>query len=271
MTEGKHCLCGFDQAKPLFTKRGFKYVRCLACGLVYISNPKLDNLDQFYEDCSTSYYLQDARLDLDAQEDHARELSKIESGLDTIMPINLLDVGCGNGSFLLSAQKRGYTVLGVEYSLSSAEFVRSKLGIDVVTSDFLDMPKPQLCFDVVVMRQVLEHLPDPEAHIQKAYSFLKMGGLLYLAVPNYNSLSKLIRGSNHWIFNSSHLYYFTATTLKDLLRRTGFSVINCETSLGGMRAPKLVRVALKLTWPLLHRFNGGGVLETLSRKCEDLG
>lgn len=79
-------------------------------------------------------------------------------------------------------------------------------------------------FDTVVALHVLEHANDIDGLILQMRAFLKPGGNLIIAVPNYRSAGYRERGMR-WVWAQPpliHIYHFTAEGLAALLRRRGF-------------------------------------------------
>jgi 2-polyprenyl-3-methyl-5-hydroxy-6-metoxy-1,4-benzoquinol methylase len=66
----------------------------------------------------------------------------------------LLDIGCGNGRLLNLVKEKGFQVKGIEMSPYLAEVVSNKLGIEIITTDFLRYEALNERFDVIVLRHV---------------------------------------------------------------------------------------------------------------------
>ncbi|WP_295443125.1 methyltransferase domain-containing protein, partial [uncultured Thiodictyon sp.] len=80
-------------------------------------------------------------------------------------------------------------------------------------------------FSAIVMSQVLEHAFDVNLWISKANGLLKTGGILAIAVPNFDSFLRYIFGINEpYIIPPAHLNFFSPSSLSRLLERHGFKV-----------------------------------------------
>ena len=108
----------------------------------------------------------------------------------------LLDIGCGNGGFLYSRGRWVGMVDGVDFDDSAAVQARSH-GFHVVVGGIEALSGQQEVYDVITSSHVLEHVPDPAAHLQILFSLLKPGGVLWLQTPNLKSLGARFYGP-HW-------------------------------------------------------------------------
>jgi len=145
----------------------------------------------------------------------------------------LLDVGCGEGLFLHTAQKHGYEVSGIEISEYAAKYARDKFGLEVRNTSLLESGFADNTFDIITLWHVLEHLPSPGKELEKARRLLKPGGCLIAAVPNVDDLLgqafyKALKGKYFEIYSTDskepHLYHFSTTTLRRLLENSGFEI-----------------------------------------------
>jgi len=114
-----------------------------------------------------------------AEWDHyARHLGKPVPGR-----CKLLDVGCGNGEFLLRARCAGWDVKGLEPDPDAAAMAR-KAGLDVYVGTVEEAPYEEGSFDVITSHQVIEHVPDPHVFLDAVVKWLRPGGTLWLGTPN---------------------------------------------------------------------------------------
>ena len=135
----------------------------------------------------------------------------------------LLEIGCGNGEFLLEAAARGFKVHGLDISPQAVQTANAHLGWEVVmcgTFEQINLPAGK--FDLCVCVDVIEHLRDPMAMLAHIRRVLKPDGVLLLVTPAFDSfLARLMR--QHWFeFKTEHLHYFSRATLQNALARAGF-------------------------------------------------
>lgn len=136
----------------------------------------------------------------------------------------LLDIGCGTGDFLKTAQNAGWQITGIEPSEEARKIANDKTDNSVFEIEELTQLKPK-SFDVITLWHVLEHLPDLEMHTAIFKRLLKPNGRLIIAVPNYKSYDAL-HYKNFWAaFDAPrHLWHFSQDGIKRLFEKEKFKV-----------------------------------------------
>jgi len=136
----------------------------------------------------------------------------------------IVDLGCGIGGFAHWLRSLGYVnVTGVDLSRENCDYAAA-LGIaGIIHSDLGQFISGNGGYDVVVMRDVLEHLNKDEilSVLSGIHQALNPGGTLIIQVPNSESLF----GSKHRYWDFTHEISFTSSSLRQLLLVTGFSSV----------------------------------------------
>jgi SAM-dependent methyltransferase len=109
-----------------------------------------------------------------------------------LQPKALLDVGCGDGSFLFKYLKhKPIRFCGIEAAPSLMERALT-LGIEVQSVDLNGIwPYADNSFDVVHSSQVIEHLHNSRLFASEAFRVLKPGGTALITSENLTSLLNL--------------------------------------------------------------------------------
>lgn len=137
----------------------------------------------------------------------------------------LLDVGCGNGHFLLNMRDFGWEVEGVEFSQEIAQAVAKEHGLWVHPGTIFEADLPARSFDVVTLWHTLEHVLDPVDVLRECHRLLKPSGLLVLEVPNADSLGARVFGRVWYSWMPPiHRAHYSASTIRLLLDRAGFEL-----------------------------------------------
>lgn len=96
----------------------------------------------------------------------------------------IFDFGCGTGWLSERLSKFGH-VTGVDLAESAIATARTRCPDGTFTAgDFFKMSLPANHFDVVVSQEVIAHVPDQAAYVERAASLLKPGGYLIITTPN---------------------------------------------------------------------------------------
>jgi 2-polyprenyl-3-methyl-5-hydroxy-6-metoxy-1,4-benzoquinol methylase len=151
--------------------------------------------------------------------------------LSRIKPGRLLDVGCGNGSFLSLMQSAGWKVAGLEPDPKAARLASERLGVPIPGETLRDTAYPAASFDAVTLQHVIEHVYDPVGEIAECRRILKPGGLLVIVTPN-------IASEGHRRFNANwrglepprHVHLFTREALAACAQTAGIGVKSLWTS-----------------------------------------
>ena len=124
---------------------------------------------------------------------------------------------------LQALAQRGWRVMGTERTEESARFARG-LGIEVLVETHDPWPRDGR-FDLVIMFQVLEHLPDPVQRLARCRELLSEGGRIIVGVPNFASWqSRWTR--QHWFHLDvpRHLVHLSPATLQAAAEQAGLRV-----------------------------------------------
>jgi protein O-GlcNAc transferase len=137
-----------------------------------------------------------------------------------------VDVGCGDGTLVMSAADYGFSAVGLE---TRAEVVRRtrELGFTALQHDFMEL-RFEVTVDVLSMMDVLEQLPDPRAALRKAAQVLRPGSLLLISTADLASSSWRLmeheKANPYWTDLERH-HNFSRERLTSLLKESGFEVV----------------------------------------------
>lgn len=239
LIEAKCNLCGSEQYAVLYKtyegdlasgEKGYRItdhsiasavrvIRCRKCGLIYL-NPRLDegDLSCLYSQMEDDVYLSQEKGRRLAARQMLGGLRKFQSPEGRI-----LDVGCATGFLLDEARKQGWDPHGVELSGWAVRFARERLGLEhIFEGDLHGARYPSSSFDVIVLKDVIEHLSDPMATLREIRRILKPSGVICVNTPNISSFISRFLGAKWWGIKRHHLYYFTPKTLSSMLKAVGF-------------------------------------------------
>lgn len=161
---------------------------------------------------------------------------KVESSIGGFSPkhgAKLLDLGCGNGDYLLEMKYLGYNVEGIEIDPHAAEIARSN-DLSIVTGTLTKGLYPENSFDAIYLNNVIEHLDDPQEVVSLCYSLLKKGGRLCIKTCSSTSLAHtLYKQDYRGLEIPRHFFIFSPNSLRTLGVQAGFFVRKQYTMFNG--------------------------------------
>lgn len=226
-------VCGSGDSKLYFEKDYFYFAQCKKCSMVFLNpRPNVEAAYEFYNSPWTTIYFEQkflgssdsvktdnlinqANIDLIERHHTARRMSKG----------SLLEIGIGGGYFLRVAKRAGYNVWGIDIGSESIEQVATEFGGQVKNCDLFSAGFESEKFDVVYMRDVFEHVPNPKLMLDEINRISKEGATLYIEVPNINGLIYKLVGKRHdCVFGFEHLNYWSPKTIARILDGAGYNV-----------------------------------------------
>jgi SAM-dependent methyltransferase len=137
----------------------------------------------------------------------------------------LLEIGSAAGFFLEEAKKLGFQTKGYELSEKEVEYSVSKLSLDVTARSILSVPETTYSnqLDALCAFFVIEHIPQIEELWSRIATWVRPGGVVYLAVPSFFGPT-FETNPKAWFEThpSDHFYDYDLRSLKKLLSILGF-------------------------------------------------
>jgi ubiquinone/menaquinone biosynthesis C-methylase UbiE len=165
--------------------------------------------------------------------------------------IRVLDVGCGEGFYVVSLNTlTDFEIVGVEYDLNLVEstqnwvtsIAQKKDNVPLILNgDATKLKFEDNFFDFVLCSEVLEHINDDVQAVNEIYRVLKPGGKVFVTVPNINYpflwdplnwVRKFLRlghfsPMNTWlggVWSYDHKRLYSCSEIKKLMIDSGFRV-----------------------------------------------
>jgi len=198
--------------------------RCAKCKVRFVDpRPSDSQLSAFYNtpgyDCHNPIFSSDPYIRLNIIERF-------------IKPGSLCDFGAGAGKLLECARTRGWTVSGVEPGRSREQLESQGFNVQE------DLTKIEPT-DVISMIHVLEHCPSPVEVLSTLGKKLLPDGVLYIEVPNADSLRARLADSflkplwthapERYLAFPIHLFYFNSFSLTRLLKKCNYQIVEIGT------------------------------------------
>lgn len=223
-----HCIfCGDVGTRPYHKENGYEAVACEGCGLVFVTpRPSEAEMKHLYEGQETKVDLGGLIRRVEAGTAEARR------SLDLIRRHKpsgrILEIGSGAGYFLREAARQGYEAVGIDMTRQFVEFGRGALGLDVREGTLASVPLDKGSFDIVYHRNVLSHLAYPIEAFSRMRELLSPGGLMVFQTGNVAELPGSRWAGTTDLDLPDHLFHYGEPTLRLLLDRTSFDVLEVE-------------------------------------------
>ena len=203
----------YSKVQDTMTNENFVIYKCSRCGIGQ-TFPQPKNLMPYYDN---SYYGNRHGF----TENHCikRRIKIVLSATKDRDGDRLLDIGCGDGSFIRAIKDAGWDVAGTEINPNL------KLTKGLIIKEDLEDLADYASFDCITMWHTLEHMRNPNLILHQIKTLLKPNGKLIIAVPNNSSFQS-------WIFKSKwlhldiprHLFHFDSQSLRHCLETKGFVI-----------------------------------------------
>lgn len=223
--------CGSATLEPLGRYRTqelpLDLALCGGCGLVFV-NPMLTDAakNRLEPDVrrlhrSRSAELTDESALARSRQRAARWAQVIASHLRP--GSRVLDVGAGDGALIELLLAQGHQPVALDPDPATCAFLRRRFNIETFPSRIEDVDAGALgTFDAVFLLNLIEHLEDPGATLDRIAQRLRPGGLLAIETPN---ILRTKVGPKR-MFSLPHNYYFSPSSLLTLVAGRGFHPVH---------------------------------------------
>ena len=232
-------VCGNLKPSPYLEVRGYYFLHCDSCGLVFRNPPRYSRERVAFLKESVYYdhgFRRNGKIDPDAIRTSHYDIAKaryLAKQIDRMVPLQaktLLDVGAGAGYLLREVIRRGAIGVGIDLSQTAAHVAAKIWQVHTLVGSFpKDFLRKSMRADVVTFNDSLEHLESPKAALALVRKWLSPCGLLYIRTPNaYSSAFRRLSGRWRLLQPQDHLFLFSPTSLTRLLQSVGFEEVRIK-------------------------------------------
>jgi 2-polyprenyl-3-methyl-5-hydroxy-6-metoxy-1,4-benzoquinol methylase len=230
--------CFSKNEKYYFKKKGFSYSLCKKC-LTYFMNPRptVEILSNFYKNSSNYKFWNKFIFPLSEKIRQKKIfMPRVNECIKFCRKYNLnnpkiLDVGAGFGTFCYLLKKSGYfsKILAIEPSYEG--YLRCKKKKIEVINDVVEniQFKKKDKFQIITNFEVIEHLFSPKNFLRNIREFLAPRGLVIFTCPNGQGFDIEFLGKKSNTIDHEHLNYFNTNSIKILLKKSGYRVLEVLT------------------------------------------
>lgn len=212
------------------TPRTFALDVCTACRCLFLNPPpSAEELHSFYP--ATYWWSGSRPTALKRLESLYRRIALHDhiSFIEAAAPTRrtLLDYGCGSGTLIGLLKRRGFDVLGVDFSEEASRVAAEENGVRVIVAPSLEKAGlKEDSFDVVTLFHVMEHVTNPREVLASVRPLLRSEGKLIIQVPNIDSWQFGWFGARWYGLDiPRHVIDYNRQAMAALLSAAGFEVV----------------------------------------------
>ncbi|RPH37545.1 class I SAM-dependent methyltransferase [bacterium] len=227
------CWCGCDTWSVEFRVSKFGLLRCPRCGTFRI-DPRPLKESAASSDFYSHYYEEAQHGEVKGAGSTGLRTSRFWKTVRQFQPLlrpgmDALDVGCGNGTLCNELKLHGWRhVIGIDVSRSRIALARQRYpGIQFFDTPVEETGLRDQTQDLIVMDNVIEHLPEPLDFVRALRSLVRPHGTLVITTPNMESGQFRLLG-RRWtpeLAPHAHIHLFTLAGLRRLLEVADFQVV----------------------------------------------
>lgn len=239
------CWCGNTQLEPFSDD----YLRCAQCEtLVCTTLPTQalipDQTDEAYY--GRNYWLAHQETDLGQPNiiNRARTdfTDRIPYWLNGVLkyclpPASTLEIGSAHGAFVAALRQAGFDASGLELSPWMVDFSKQSFDVPIRVGPLEQQNLAPGTLDLIILLDVVEHLPDPVTTLRHVFDLLKPDGKLLIQMPAYPapcSYSELLERQDpflNMLIPGEHLFLYSPAAWVEFLRRMGVHQVVFEPAL----------------------------------------
>jgi SAM-dependent methyltransferase len=208
-----------------FRTNGCDILQCSNCGLGRTEASRFDPAAYYTRDYFSGRHADGYADYLGTEPVLRREFARTVDFIRGYRPCGrLLELGCAYGFFLMEAA-RHFEVTGIELAADAAEHGR-RVGLNVLQG-MADATTLQAVgpVDVIVLLDVIEHLPQPRETLALCHRQLKAGGIIVVTTGDFGSLVARFAGVRWRLMTPpQHLWFFSQESVRRLAGAIGLQV-----------------------------------------------
>ena len=209
------------------TSKKFDYYECSVCDILFIDPMPVNELNSIYPSNYYSFTAMNRSISFRLKDlidtIFYRKILKQVPGND----LKALDIGGGTGTLLdslIKADKRITHTQVVDIDPKARPIVEAK-GYHYYCGT-IERFSGNVAYDVILMLNLIEHVANPKAVIEKAVSLLSNTGVIIIKTPNYKSLDAVLFKKTYWggLHCPRHWILFTKKSFENLSSNCGLEV-----------------------------------------------
>lgn len=235
MSEARRCWCGGADFDPF----GQRYLSCRDCETLIVADPEATGPGWAEKGYGREYWFrhqqENQRPNL-IERSHSDLAERCLYWLRTILSYRLppgraLEIGCAHGGLVALLGWAGFHAVGLETERWVVDFARRSFGVSMLGGTVEEVELEKGSLDLVIAMDVLEHLPNPKATLERCFELLLPNGLLVIQTPcrphrkSFEELASEHHPFAEMLLPDEHLFLFSERGIVELLERLGAQVV----------------------------------------------
>ncbi len=203
----------------------YQLVRCTTCDVIYANEtPNHETIGRAYHEAAYN-------SKTEAQDAAGSYLEALKPHFQTLKDrTGVLEIGTGTGVFLQQLKTCGFSdLVGVEPSRAAIEAAEPEIKPVIKEGLFEKKDFSPKSFSFLCCFMTLEHVSEPKQLMAESHSLLKPGGMMAVVVHDWRAWNNRILGAKAPIIDIEHLQLFSAQSIEELFKRTGFTDVRCAS------------------------------------------
>ncbi len=165
----------------------------------------------------------------------------MEKSMDLKKPLRILEIGCGEAGVLKAFTNLGHQCFGIELEESRLVYARQYMAEEIsqnkvsfLNKNIYDVDVEKDIgekFDLVILKDVIEHIPEQEKFMPQLHRFLKTGGRVFFAFPPwqmpYGGHQQVLHGK--WASKMPYYHLLPGIAYKWMLQLMGVNESGIRT------------------------------------------
>jgi SAM-dependent methyltransferase len=192
--------------------------------IIYSQAKYLPGYDRYYRFADDVLKVADPLFYLAEMEDTYWAIYDFLRNYTQVKSPRILEVGCGLGYLTYSLVKSGFNAKGVDISENAVVEATNRYGKFYERADIYQYSKiKQEKFDIIILTEVIEHIPNPIQFVEALKSLLSKDGCIIITTPNK---SEAISQEKYWDTELPpvHLWWLSEKSFKNISKILGMSV-----------------------------------------------
>jgi len=236
----KTCHCGIEKQTPMPNEKFFDWF--FNSDVFYSAkNTNKDYVWGFYD------YFKDEASRMATSK---RRYRILKNYLTADRPLNVMKIGPSTGTFLYVANQHGHNAIGCDVSSEFIDYAKKNYNVKIDHGRFERINYDDEQFDVILLFNVIENIPNQDEFYKEVYRTLKKGGYFIFNFVNMkNNFIAKLQGSKYFLYRPPICYGFRLDVVDRIMNKYGFKIVANKRDIRFMHLEKIFTL-LHWKWPL---------------------